>query len=207
MWKTISRVALTLLLLVLTFRIADRLARRSEPLPIVPQPNGYDSLLAIAREVRAPRGDLADLDPQAIRQIGQTNRQALKRLKEALNAETGVPLRVEPHWGDKHAEAVKQLKRLAVVLGIQSRAECLDGNTNTSTVCLVDVVLLGQALARGGLLSDGINALTIETIGTASLRAQVPTLDAKSCRSAAQELERSEPRREQPERTLKTSAS
>ena len=206
MWKAISRIALALLVLVLVLRIADRLARRTDPLPIVPQPNGYDTLLAIACEVRAPRGDLADLNPQAIRQIGQTNRQVLKRLPEALNADTGVPLRTEPRWGDKHAENVKQLKKLAVLIGVQSRAELLDGNTNTSAKCLVDIILLGQALARGGLISDGIHALTIETLGTASLRAQVPILDAESCRCAAQELERFEPRREQPERTFKTQA-
>jgi hypothetical protein len=203
-WEWISRILLALLVLVLVFRIADRLARRSDPLPTIPQPNGYDALLAIAREARAPRSDLADLDPQAIRQIGQANRQTLQRVPEALNAETGVPLRVEPRWGDKHAEDVKQLKRLAVLLGLQSRAELLDGRTNNSAKCLVEVILLGQAMARGGLFSDSVNALTIETLGTASLRAQVPHLDAESCRSAAQELERSEPRRELPERTRKT---
>lgn len=105
---------------------------------------------------------------------------------------------------DKHAEDVKRLKRLAVVLGIQSKAELLDGSTNNAAKCLLDVILLGHALARGGILSDGINALAVETIGTASLRAQVPYLDAEFCRSAAQELERYEARREQPERILKT---
>ena len=130
-WEWISRILLALLVLVLVFRIADRLARRSDPLPTIPQPNGYDALLAIAREARAPRSDLADLDPQAIRQIGQANRQTLQRVPEALNAETGVPLRVESRWGDKHAEDVKQLKRLAVLLGLQSRAELLDGRTRT----------------------------------------------------------------------------
>jgi hypothetical protein len=203
-WGWISKISIAVLVLVLLFRVADRLVRRTATLPTIPQPNGYDALLAIAREVRRPPGDLADLDPQTIRRIGQTNRHTLQQLPAALNAQTSVPLRVEPHWGDKHAEDVKQLKRLAVVLGIQSRAEFLDGRTNHSARCLVDVILLGQALARGGLLSDGVNALTIETLGIATLRAHMPSLDAESCRSAAQELERSEPLREPPERTFKT---
>jgi len=190
--------------LVLALNIADRLARRGSPLPVIPQANGYDTLLAVARKVSAPQGDLADLGPQAIQQIAQTNREALEELHAALRTETGVPLRLERGWVDRHAEDVKKLKRLAVVLGIQSRAALLDGSTNHSAKCLLDVILLGHALARGGLLSDGINALAVETIGTASLRAQVPYLDAEFCRNAAQELERSEARRERPERILKT---
>ena len=204
MWKWIARIIITLAVLVLALRLADRLARRGHPLPAIPQPNGYDTLLAVAGEVSTPQGDLADLGPKAIRQIAQTNREALKRLHEALRAETGVPLLIERGWVDKHAEDVKKLKRLAVVLGIQSKAELLDGSTNNSAMCLLDVILLGQALARGGLLSDGVNALAVETIGTASLRAQVPYQAADFCRSAAQELERSEARREEPERILKT---
>ena len=203
-WSRVSRISLTVLVLVLLFRVTDRVVRRTASLPAVPQPNAYDALLGIAREVHRPPGDLADLGPQAIRQTGQTNRHALERLHEALNAETGVPLRVEPHWGDKHAEDVKQLKRLAIVLAIQSRAEFLDGRTNHSARCLADVILLGQALARGGILSDGVNALTLETLGAATLRAQVPSLDAESCRTAAQQLEHAEPLREPPERTFKT---
>jgi len=204
MWKWISRIVIAIAVLVLALKITDRLARRGSPLPAIPQANGYDTLLAVARTASAPQGDLADLGPEAIRQIGQTNREALGRLHDALRTETGVPLRIERGWVDKHAEDVKRLKRLAVVLGIQSKAELLDGSTNDSAKCLVDVILLGHALARGGILSDGINALAVETIGAASLRAQVPYLDAEFCRNAAQELERYEARREQPERILKT---
>ena len=204
MWKWIARIIITLAVLVLALRLADRLARRGHPLPAIPQPNGYDTLLAVAGEVSTPQGDLADLGPKAIGQLAQTNREALKRLQAALRAETGVPLRIEGGWGDEHAEDVKKLKRLAVVLGIQSKAELLDGSTNNSARCLVDVILLGQALARGGLLSDGVNALAVETIGTASLRAQVPLQAADFCRGAAQELERAEARREAPERIVQT---
>ena len=204
MWKWISRIVISLAVLVLAVKAADRLARRGGALPAIPQPNGYDTLLAVAGKVSAPHGDLADLGPDAIRQVAQTNRANLESLHEALRTETGVPLQIEPRWVDKHAEDVKKLKRLAVVLAIQSKAELLNGNTNNSATCLLDVILLGQALARGGLLSDGINALAVETIGAASLRAQVPYLDAGFCRSAGQELERSEARREQPGRILKT---
>jgi len=204
MWKWISRISITALILLLALRLADWAARRAGPLPTVPQPNGYDTLLAVARGVSIPPGELADLGPEAIRHAAETNRPQVERLRAALRTETGVPLRVERGWVDKHAEDVKKLQRLAVVLAIQSKADLLDHNTNSSARCLLDVILLGQALARGGILSDGLKALTVETVGTAALRAQAPYLDAALCRTAAQELERAEARRERPERILKT---
>lgn len=204
MWKWITRIIIAIAVLVLALKIADRTARRGDPLPPIPQPNGYDTLLAIAREVSVPQGDLIDLGPEAIHQIAQTNRGALERLHEALRTDVGVPLRIERGWVDRHAEDMKKLKRLAATLGIQSRATALEGNSNRSARYLLDVILLGQALARGGLFSDGLNAQAVETIGTASLRAQVPHLDAAFCRSAAQELEQFEARREPPERILRT---
>lgn len=204
MWKWISRIIITVAVLLLAVQIADRLSRRGHPLPTVPDPNGYDILLTVARQVTTPPGDLADLGPEAIRQLARTNRESMDRLHVALRTETGVPLSVNPGWVDKHAEEVKQLKRLVVILALQSRAALLDGNTNGSAGFLLDTILLGQAMARGGILSDGINSLAVETIGAAVLRAQVPSLDAATARSLAQELERSEARREQPERILKT---
>jgi hypothetical protein len=204
MWKWVSRVVITIGVLLIALRIGDRLARRGSPLPPIPQPNGYETMLAVAREVRVPHGDLADLDPDAIHQLAESNKLGVARLHEALRSDTGVPLRAERGWVDKHAEDVKILKRLVVVLGTQSKAEILNGGTNSSAECFLDAILLGQALARGGLLLDGINAITIETVGTATLRSQVPHLDAAFCRSASQELERFEARREQPERILQT---
>jgi len=203
MWKWTSRLVITAAVLLIALRFADRAARRASSLPTIPQPNGYDSLLAVAREVSAPKGDLADLSQDAIRQIAETNRLGVERLREMLKSNTSVPLRIERGWVETHAEDVKKLKRLAVVLGIQSKAELLNGNTNSSARCLLDVIFLGQALARG-LFSDGVNALAVETIGMASLRGQIPHLDAAFCRAAAQSLEQVEARREQPERILKT---
>jgi hypothetical protein len=204
MWKWSSRLVISAAILLIALRLADRAARRASPLPTIPQPNGYDSLLAVAREVSAPKGDLTDLSQDAIRQIAETNRLSVERLRETLKSNTGVPLRIERGWVETHADDVKKLKRLAVVLGIQSKAELLNGNTNSSARCLLDIIFLGQALARGGLFSDGVNALAVETIGMASLRAQIPHLDAAFCRAAAQDLEQVEARREQPERILKT---
>jgi hypothetical protein len=204
MWKWISRIVVTLAVVLVALRIADRLSRRTGSLPPLPAPNGYATLLTVAHQVSAPSGDVAELSEDAIRQLNETNRHALAELHEALRVESGVPLSTERGWVERHAADVKALKRLAVLLILQSRAAMSDRRTNDAAGSLLDVILLGQALARGGILSDGINAVALETVGTASLRGLAPRLDAALCRSLAQDLERAESRRELPERILNT---
>ena len=206
MLKFFARVIVMVAVALLALRIADRAARRADPLPDVPQPNGYDALLGAARKVTVPSADLADLNADMIRQLAETNRPWVDELEGALKVNTGVPLKLGRGWADQHDEDVKKLKRFAVALSIQSRSELLKGNTNRSASFLLDMILLGQSMARGGIVSDATSAMLVETIGTASLRAQTPHLDADFCRQAAQALERSEALRESPERIVKTQA-
>lgn len=207
MAKLLWRILVTLGVIAISLNLADRMARRGPPLPAVPRPNGYEMLLAIAHDLSVPQAELAELGSEAVRQLARTNAAALGRLPAAFQAESAVPLQPGRVWMDAHAEELKRIKRLAVAIGLQSRAATLDGNTNQAAHGWVDTIQLGQAIGRGGLLVDGITALTIETIGAASLRAQLAHLDAAFCRSTAQELERAEARRAAPEEILNTEKS
>ena len=204
MWKSLCRVIVGVALLLLLVRVADRLARRAGPLPAVAQPNAYEELLKVAAEVKVPPRELAELGPDEIRELAAANAIRLERLRKALREETSVPLHTTRGWVDQHGRDVNALKKLAVVLGVQGKALMLEGKTSQSAACMLDVMLLGQAMPRGGIVSDGLQGLTVETVGMASLRALVPSLSADFCRSAAQELERMEGRREPPERILVT---
>ena len=203
MWKWISRIVLTLAVLILALRIGDRLTRRGNALPAVPTPNAYDTLLDEARSIMSPAGDTADLPVDALRQLAETNRAALGRIRPALRADSGVPLQTTPGWPDQHAEDLKRLKKLAVALAIQSQVDSKAGRTNEAAASLLDVILLGQTLARGGVLVDGITGLAVEMIGTASLRSRIPHLDAATSRQLAQDLERAESERESPGQIVK----
>ena len=66
MLKFFARVIVMVAVALLALRIADRAARRADPLPDVPQPNGYDALLGAARKVTVPSGDLADLNADGV---------------------------------------------------------------------------------------------------------------------------------------------
>lgn len=204
MWKWISRIAVGLAVVMMALSLIDRRIRRGPTLPPLPQPNAYADLLDAARQLTLPQGDLAELSALALREIAATNRAALVTVPAAVRAPSGVPLKTDRGWSDQHTADTRHLKRLAVALSLESRAQFLEGKTNASAHALLDVILLGQAMTRGGLLVDALNGLAVETIGAASLRSQLARLDAASCRAAAQELEAAEARREPVERILKT---
>jgi hypothetical protein len=204
MWKWTARILVSIAILILLLRVADRMARRAGPLPEVPQPNAYEELLRVAAEVRIPLREIAELSEDEIRRLAAANEASLERLRVALRGAMKVPLQTTNGWVEQHGRDVDALKKLALVIGVRGRAHMLDGNTNQTAACFLDVLLLGQALPKGGLVSDGVNGLTIETVGMASLRALIPSLSAEFCRQAAQELEQMEAKRESPERILAT---
>lgn len=204
MWKWTARILVSIAILILLLRVTDRMARRAGPLPEVTQPNAYEELLKVAAEVKTPPREIAELGSDEIRRLAAANGEPLERLRVALRGDMSVPLQTTTGWVDRHGQDVDALKKLAVVIGVQGRAHMLDGDTNQSAACFLDVVFLGQALPKGGIFSDGVNGLAIETVGMASLRALLPNLSAEFCRQAAQELERMEARREPPERILAT---
>jgi hypothetical protein len=105
-------------------------------------------------------------------------------------------------WANRHAEQLKQLKKLGVLLALQSRAQALEGRTNDAAEFELDMVRLGQSVTRGGVLVDGLTGLTIELIAVSSLRTRTGHLTAPACRHLAQALEASEARREPAERIL-----
>ncbi len=185
-----------IIVLALLLHALDWAARRGNSLPPVPNPNSYEDLLAIAGEVKLPEGDLIDLGNARIRELALTNSAPLGKLRAVLDAKGAVPLKTERGWSDKHTQELKNVKRLAVALGLQSRAHLLEGRTNDALRCHLEMVLLGQFIPHGGLLPDAVTGLALETLGAASMRGDLPMMDAKACRDFAKELETAEQRRE-----------
>ena len=205
--KWVFRTLAALAILVLAVRVADRWARRSPALPEVPEPNGYAVLAQVARKIQGPEGDLADVPADAVRKFGGGQRELLDQVRLAVRGASGVPLETDPRWADKQVDELKRLKRLAVLVGLRSKVEMLEGRTNAAARAWVDMILLGQAIARGGRVLEALNGMAVEKVATASLRSMTPLLDAGTCRSLAQELERAESARESASRILGTESN
>lgn len=204
MRKWISGVLTVFIILVLAIRFTDAFARRAPDLPALPQPNGYGELLKLAQEIRVPPRDLSELTAPEIQEIAQANRDPLERVHQLVRGDAGVPLKTTKGWVEEHEDDVKKLKKLAFALGVQAQADIRAGKTNQAAAAMVDTMLLGQAMLRGGIRSDGVNGLVVETIGLGLLQPLVSTLDAASCRQAAADLEWMDSKRENPERILET---
>jgi hypothetical protein len=137
-------------------------------------------------------------------EIARGNRSELDKVPAALKLEGAAGIETTRGWEDRHAVHVAKLKRLAVALGIGSRARALEGKTNEAALDLAYIVLLGEAMAKGGLKLDSLNGFAVEMVGAALLGSQARSIDAGGCRSAARLLESAERRRERPEKILET---
>ena len=128
----------------------------------------------------------------------------MRKIHGLLALPGAVPLKVERGWSDAHANDLKKLKRLAVVIGLAARAHSLEGQTNQAVACHIDIIRLGQFLPRGGLLMDAGTGLTLETLGAATLRGGISGMDAAVCRDCVRQLEQAEQGRESPARIWET---
>jgi hypothetical protein len=113
-------------------------------------------------------------------------------------------LEADLKWADKQLTELTQLKRLAVLVGLRSKADLLEGRTNAAARAWVDMILIGHTITRGGRKLEALSGLAVEKVATASLRSMVPMLDASTCRGLAQDLERAEESREDADRIVET---
>ncbi len=190
--------------LVLAFKVADRWVRHSGTLPEVPDPNGYVTVLEIAHRIRGPEGDIGEVSADRVREFAATQREQLDQIRLAVRGPSGVVLEADPKWTEKQLTELTQLKRLAVLVGLRSKADLLEGRTNAAARAWVDMILVGQTIGRGGRKLEALSGMAVEKVATASLRSMIPMLDASTCRSLAQELERAEETRETADRVLET---
>jgi len=173
------------------------MSRHSKSLPPVPKDNDYPALLAAAEKIVKPSGDLVDLSKAELQKWIDQNRQATEEATRILEkGNIAVPLSAERGWMAEHREAIKSFKNLAISYTLESRLLNLNGHTNSHPA--LNIILLGQAICRGGVGADIANGLILETIGNGLLQANLVGLDAVECRKAAQFLEDQEERRETP---------
>lgn len=207
MRKWLNGLIIGLGILMLLLKLGNWSVRHSHPLPPLPQPNGYDALLAAAGGVKPPPPDLIDLSSEQLRQLADQNRPALEQARKALQMESRVAIKPTRDWDEHHDDDLTKLKRLAVALGLEAKFQLRNQQTNEAVRCNLDLFHLAQTARNGGLIIDGITGLTIEAIGVVVLQAELPRLDASGCRQAALELETLNRLREPPATTFATDKS
>ena len=196
------RILVGISLVIIVLRLVNWEVKRSHHLPALPAPNGYDEIVAAAGDVKSPVAGLAELSTNQIRELADGNRPALERARKAFQTESRVVVQPTQQWNDHHDDILTSLRRLAVAFGIESVVTMQDQHTNEAAQCDLDMLHLADCTGRGGIITDGIESMTIEALAMGDLQPKVARLDKEFCRKAAAEIESLLANRETPETTF-----
>lgn len=186
-WFQCLAVLIVLALLgAVAYTIVSTPGAREEPLP---NPNGYEDLLHAANGLTFYDPDLKSAASSKLRSILNRNSQAIQTLRLGLSRPCRVPVEYTPDWvGVRHQRDLGKIKRLARLLGVEGelyeRGNQLDGAIDS----YLDIVRLGEASSRGGLLIDEAVGISIDAVGMGQLRSLEPKLTVGGRRRLAAAL-------------------
>jgi hypothetical protein len=198
--RALGRVGLLLLSLLILGPLAliyDHLAF-APPVPEValPTPNGYDDLLAASKRLAKALGDQEMRLPALWQEASEAEETAfrvsnrgiwnitLQEVHAALDRPSRVPLCYHAiEYGRYEA-----MDDLASALRIEGKAAASERRFDDAIRCFKDIVRLGQAAGRGGLLIDRLANGLIQGIGIEQFHELAGSLDAAQCRMAIETL-------------------
>jgi hypothetical protein len=169
--------------------LAYLVLRPLPPLPILPNPNGYDDLLAAAKLVSTNTAGYAKMSVYQLRPLVQDNAGALSLARDGLDKGCGVPVQYsEDGQRNVNGNYVK-LRSLGAAFAAEGRLAELENRAGAATDSYVDLMRLGAATEHGGILIDAMVGCAIESIGSTGLQKFANQADARTCRETAAALE------------------
>jgi hypothetical protein len=164
---------------------------RDEPMP---DPNGYDDLVAAAVMVQGDlkSGVLTDETVDELRAFVGSNREALERARVGLGRECRVTL-PRPPTPERFAallDRTQSLRRLARLFAAEAALAAREGRKADAARGYAEIIRLGRAFTPGGLFNDRLVGLAYESSGAEGLARLVPDLGADDARALAAEVER-----------------
>ena len=163
--------------------------------PTLPKPNGYDDFVQAGRLVADNTPDFGTMSEGDLRALAAKNSEALKLVRTGLTRECQVPLDlISPN--PSYYTNLAVIKRLAQAMAAEGRLAELENRPAEASQAYLNVIRLGYAIPRGGLLIDSLVGIAVEAIGTFYMEKLAPRLDAKQCREAAATLESCQGKRE-----------
>ena len=198
--RAFGGVSLILLLLLTLAPFGVIYYHLASPPPIpqvaIPKPNGYDDLLVAADTLQKTFRDQGTIlpalwneaSPAEVIVFRVSNRRiwhtTLQEVHSALDRASQVPLRYRAIEYGRY----ESLDDLASALRIEGKAAASEGRIPDAIHCFADIVRLGRAASRGGLLIDWLAESGIERAGIEQFHNLTRTLDAAQCRMASRAL-------------------
>lgn len=185
--------ALTVLAVVALAAALVALALRSGSTPHapLPNPNGYDDLVAAGGMIA---GQLPEPAPAAqdLRSFVERNTNALDRARLGFSREIVAPLgwTAASATNQSRMDGLAGIKTLARLLRAQGRLAELEQKPELAVAAYLDLMKLGKGAMNGGVIVDGMVGVAVEEAGLAGLKELLPRLTPEQAQQIATELKR-----------------
>lgn len=135
--------------------------------------NPYPRLVELAERVLVP-ADLLELNAQTdlseLARVVAENREILNDARHCLTPECCVPLTFEKDFFEKHGPELGRLRSLTVAFCLEAGLAKIDRQLSQVVTIGLDLLRLGNALRRNGLLVDMMSAYSTSLTGLDMLR-------------------------------------
>lgn len=164
---------------------------KAEPLPPVPplpNPNGYDDLAKAGNMVSNDFDNCWEFSSAKLRGLITKDTEAFQIARTGLQQECRVPLDYSP-TSSALLDKLQSIRYLAFAFEAEGKLAEMENRTNDAIESYLDLIRLGNASARGGIIIDQQVGIAIESLGVEQLQKLAHQLDAKSCRETSATLE------------------
>jgi hypothetical protein len=190
-------------LLAPVFWVAVPRPFRGEPLP---NPNGYDDLVAAGKSITGDMpmpasGDYSEADPEVLRTFVEQNRKALSQARVGLARESRVRL-PDAVLSPVHDEAMTALRVLSRLFACEAALAEHDGETERALKVSLDGIRLGHAAGHGGTVIENLMGAALESFGISGLSRLASEASPDDARRLAAEVLKIEAAREPINRVL-----
>lgn len=140
--------------------------------PPVPEPNGYDQLMAAAEMIAPRTGFYDEMESEELRSIVEQNKPALQLAREALEQEIVVPIdwSIDPVVGNDSSEHIKALRQLSRAFIADSQFQLYENNGLEAMQRSLETYRLGAKCYKGGLIVDLLVGIAVKGVSLEQLR-------------------------------------
>lgn len=175
------------------------------PTPL-PQPNGYNDLLAASERLAGRTGFYDEMDDQELAAVVAYNEPALDLARQALQKECAVPLdwSENAQWVNQaYLDRGSQMRSIARAFAAEALLATEQDDIDKAISCGIDNLRLGRATSFGGLNVDWMIGQAIGYLGLHTLRGQIDHYTDQQCREIQTVLSTFEPYLESPDQVLR----
>jgi hypothetical protein len=170
------------------------LVRTPARVPGLPNPNGYDRVVAAGQKVRDTQR-ANELDRPALATQVASNAPALQEARESFRLESRVPLVAQAtpgmpsSWGEKYTDHIPAIKRLSLAFSAEFELARLEQRHADALRSCLDLLEVARVAGRGGSMLDALVALSTEALAVQHAEYVLPTLSESEAARLAARLE------------------